>query len=131
MPPIANAQQFREKWISWWGSCQPKWRSTKTWPYPHGDAKDKDWSRLNVTGPHALFAIVVTTSWWIATMDEDSRDTFDAMIEDLHWVIGNLAHFNSSFQTDGHEPDIVTNGHSNRDPGKRQVKLTLKARENN
>lgn len=89
---------------------------------------------MNVTGPHGLFAVVVSTSWCIATTDTDSRRTFDAIVEDLLWVIENLNHVNSQVQAtrsginETIEPQLPPN--STRDPGKRQVKPTLKVREN-
>ena len=88
---------------------------------------------MNVTGPHGLFAVVVTTSWWVATVDADSRGTFDAIVEDLHWVIGNLIHINSKSEATRSEPDTATKtqfpGSSNRDPSKRKIKPTMKVRE--
>jgi len=134
MPSIVNAQQFSQKWITWWGSCQPKWRSTGTWPYPRGDAKDKDWARLNVSGPHGLFAVVVSASWLVASADMDSHGVFDAVVEDLHWVIENLIYFNSqSQQATGSGPGVTAAvhfpGHGERDPGKRKIKPTPKVRD--
>lgn len=82
-----------------------------------------------------MFAFVVSTSLWVTTVDADSRGTFDAVVEDLDWVIGNLAHFNSQSQAAASEPNRGTEtqppGHNNRDPGKRRVKPSLKVRENN
>jgi len=88
---------------------------------------------LNVTGPHGLFAIVVSTSWWAASVDADSRGEFDAAVEDLHWVIQNLIHVNS--QVTGSKPaaTAATNypGHGEREPGKRKIKPTSKVTHRN
>ena len=77
----------------------------------------------------------MTTSMWVTTIDADSRGTFDAVVEDLHWVIGNLTHFNSQSQVTGSKPNIGAETqlpvHNDRDPSKRKVKPTLKAREQN
>lgn len=131
-PSITNVEGFVEKWITWWGSCQPKWRSTGTWPYPRDDAKDKDWARLNVTGMNGLFAIVMSTSWWAASVELDShRAAFDSAVEDLHWVIENLNYFNSQALVAKTGPVDATAGdhfpgHGERDPGKRKIKPTPK-----
>ena len=132
LPSITNVQEFGEKWITWWGNCQPKWRSTDTWPYPRSDAKDKDWARLNVTGTSGLFAIIMSTSWWAASVGLGSHcAVFDSAVEDLRWVIENLDHFNSQLpvaragQVDASEADHFP-GHGARDPGKRKIKPTPK-----
>jgi hypothetical protein len=132
MPSITDVEQFHEKWITWWGSCQPKWRSTKTWPYLRDNAKGEDWTRLNVTGPSGLFAVVMSTSWWATSTDSDPRrGAFNAAVEDLHWVIENLIHFNSPALVVGSgQIDTATTdhfpGHGKRDPGKRRIKPTPK-----
>jgi hypothetical protein len=101
---ITDIQQFQEKWIIWWASCQAKWRVTEKWPYPHEDADGKDWARLNITGPSGLFAIVVSTSWWAASVESDSQgEVFSAAVKDLHWAINSLIHFNSRLQVTGGE----------------------------
>lgn len=133
IPSLTDVQKFQQKWITWWVSCQPKWRSSGTWPYPHDDVEDRDWTRLNVTGPHGLFAVVVSTSWWAAA-DEESRASFDAAVEDLHWVIKKLIHFNSGSQVAEPRPITTTEthfpGHGERNPGKRKVKPTAKVYNN-
>jgi len=102
------------------------------WPYPRNDAKDKDWSRLNVTGTSGLFAIILSTAWWAASLKPDShREAFDSAVEDLLWVVENLNYFNSQLPVAGtaqanagaldHFP-----GHGTRDPGKRKIKPTPK-----
>ena len=132
MPSIEDVPKFQEKWISWWGSCQPKWRSIKTWPFPRDEGKEKDWTRLNVTGAHGLFGIVMSTSWWAASKDLDShRASFDAAVTDLHWVIQNLIHFNSQVRaTQSEAIPVLGNrfpGHTSRESGKRQVRPSYKA----
>jgi len=131
-PSITDVQKFSEAWIAWWGNCQPKWRSTETWPYPRDDAKEKDWARLNVTGTSGLFAVVMSTSWWAAAAGSGShRGELDSAIEDLCWVIENLLHFNSRLpvvgtgRVDAPEADHFP-GHGARDPGKRKIKPTPK-----
>ena len=99
IPSITNVEEYHQRWIAWWGSCQPKWRSIETWPYARDDAKSKDWARLNVTGPHGLFAIVVSASWWAGSMESDHlRTALSATIDDLRWVIENLIYFNAQSQ---------------------------------
>ena len=98
VPLITNLQQFQEKWIIWRGSCQPKWRSTQTWPYSHEDTEGKDWAWLDVTGPHGLFAIIMSTSWWAIAVDPNSHGVFNAAVNDLLWVMENLIKTNSQLQ---------------------------------
>ena len=132
IPSITDVQEFHEKWITWWGNCQPKWRLTQAWPFSCENAKGKDWARLNVTGPHGLFAVVMSTSWWAVSTDLDPRcrAVFDAAITDLLWVIGNLTRFNSGSQATGPEPKTVAAahfpGHGERGPGKRKIKPSSK-----
>lgn len=102
-----------------------------TWPFPCGDAKEKDWARLNVSGPHGLFAVVMSTSWWAASPGLDShRAAFDAAVTDLRWVMEHLAFFSASkpaSQLDVNKgPANKFPGHCERAPGKRQVKPSLK-----
>ena len=130
VPSITNIQQFHEKWLAWWRSCQPKWRSTKVWPYSWDNAEGRDWARLNVTGPSGLFSFVISTSWWAATMGSDShRGGFSSAVEDLRWVVENLISFNSQLQVAAGNTAPVDHfpGHGGRDPGKRKVKPTPKA----
>ena len=132
VPVITEVPEFHDKWVSWWGSCQPKWRSVDSWPFPHNDAKDRDWDRLNVTGPHGLFAVVMSTSWWAASGALDRhRKGFDAAVADLRWVIEHLLHFNSQLQATRPEPKAAPvnhfPGHGERDAGKRKIKPSSKA----
>ena len=95
IPSVTNVQQFQEKWIAWWGSCQPNWRSVDTWPFSRDEADSRDWARLNVTGPHGLFPVVMSTSWWAPASLGLHRAVFDAAVADLHWVIKHLISFSS------------------------------------
>ena len=131
VPSIADVEQFNKEWLIWWGSCQPKWRPTETWPYPRDDAKAKDWARLDVSGPHGLFAFIMSTAWWATSADSDlHREAFGAVVEDIHWVIENLIYFNSRLQVTGPEPTAAVEtrfpGHGDREPGKRKIKPTPK-----
>jgi hypothetical protein len=135
MPSIANIDEFHESWVKWWKDCQPRWRSVGTWPYPHDDARDMDWERLNATGPHGLFALIISASWWVSLMEsDDSRAAYAAAIDDLHWALENLLHFNCRFQ-DKPKPSPTPAtlnagfpGHGERGTGRRNIKPTLKAR---
>jgi hypothetical protein len=117
---------FHRQWITWWGSCQPKWRSTEAWPYPQGDARDKDWSRLNATGPHGLFPLVVSASWWAGC------GKYSDAVDDLHWVMEVLLHVNSQSSDPAPESNAASlnhfPGHGERAAGKRKVKPSAKAR---
>lgn len=129
-PSIVDVQQFHKKWLAWWRSCQPKWRSTEVWPYSRDDAGGRDWARLNVTGPSGLFSVVVSTSWWAASVNSEShRREFNSAVEDLRWVVENLISFNSRLQVAERTaaPADHFPGHGGRDPGKRKVKPTPKA----
>ena len=131
IPSIDKGEQFCEQWVTWWGSCQPKWRSVEAWPFPHDEANE-DWARLNVTGPHGLFAVVMSASWWAASPCLDSHcATFDTIVDDLHWVIGRLLHTNSQQQSTQSQPKAAPSshfpGHGERDPGKRRIKPSSKA----
>ena len=99
------------------------------WPFSHDDTKDEDWTRLNITGPHGLFAVVMSTSWWASSTDLNNHCTvFNAAVADLHWVIKKLIPSSS-----GNQPEVDTGpvkkfpGHCERAPGKRRVKPTPKA----
>lgn len=125
IPSITDVQQFQEKWITWWGSCQPKWRAVETWPFSRDGAEDKDWARLNVTGPHGLFAIVMSTSWWAASTNQGSHSpVFDAAVTDLRWVIEQLTE--NRLGTGMGQANKFP-GHGNRAPGKRQIKPSSKS----
>lgn len=132
IPIITDVPKFQGKWIDWWSSCQPKWRPVEAWLFPLDEGKDKDWERLNVTGPHGLFTIVMSTSWWAASASLDSqRASFDAAVADLHWVIKNLICINSQSRVTQSEavpaPKNKFPGHSERESGKRQIKPSFKA----
>lgn len=101
------------------------------WPYSHNDASDKDWEWLNVTGPFGLFTVMVSTSWWAASLNRDSHhEAFRVAVEDLCWAIENLIHFNSRLQVTKSRPDTTPvdhfPGHGELDPGKRKIKPTPK-----
>ena len=132
MPSIDNVSQFQADWKTWWCKCQPEWRRVEGWPLSRDEAKDKDWTRINCTGPHGLFAFVISASWWASSANLDSHHaSLDAAIADLHWVIENLLHFNSRSQVTQSEavPAHGTTfpGHANRESGKRKVKPSYKA----
>ncbi|KAF9792304.1 hypothetical protein BJ322DRAFT_1102818 [Thelephora terrestris] len=102
VPSIADIQQFHEKWLAWWRSCQPN--------------------------PSGLFALVISTSWWANTVETESqRKAFDSAVEDLRWVVEKLISFNSKATPCDPVPADHFPGHSGQDPGKRQVKPTPKA----
>lgn len=131
-PVIADVLKFQENWTTWWGGCQPKWRATKSWPFPHGDMEGGDWARLNVTGPHGLFAVVISTSWWATSPGlGPHRAAYDAAIADLHWVIKRLLDYNSRLQGTRPEPAGAAAahfpGHGERGVGKRKIKPSSKA----
>jgi len=135
IPSIPDAEEFHQRWVAWWQSCQPKWRSAGTWPYARDNARGKDWARLNVTGPHGLFAVVMSASWWADSMDLGSlRDVFSAAVDDLHWVIENLVDFNSQSHGTQSGPVIAPlnrfPGHGEREVGKRLVKPSYKVSSN-
>ena len=132
VPVITKVPEFCDKWVSWWGGCQPKWRSVDSWPFPREDAKDEDWDRMNVTGPHGPFAVVMSTSWWAASANLDPhRGAFEDAVADLHWVIENLLHFNSRLQVTRPALKVTPAshfpGHGERDVGKRKIKPSSKA----
>jgi len=131
-PAITNVKRFHAEWVAWWISCQPKWRTVEMWPYSHDDADDKDWARLNVTGPHGLFALVVSASWWAGSMGSDPlRVAFSAAIDDLHWALERLVSINIKSQQLTPKPKTAPvsrfPGHGERDPSKRKVKPSSKA----
>jgi hypothetical protein len=129
VPSITNVEQFQAKWIFWWKSCQPNGRSTATWPLSRDDAEALDWTRLNVTGPHGLFPVVMSTSWWASADPGPHRAVFDAAVTDLSWVIENLISFSSRSPESQLAAKLPTNkfpGHGERAPGKRKVKPSSK-----
>ena len=131
VPSIESVDDFHQRWVEWWGTCQPKWRLTTTWLYDRGDTKDKDWNKLNVMGPHGFFAVIMSASWWVNSMDLESfHDTFSPAVEDLHWVIEGLIHYNTQSKEIGSKPSSTPPGqfpgHHDREPGKRQVKPSYK-----
>ena len=88
-----------------------------------------DWTRLNVTGPHGLFPVVVSTSWWVSADLGPQRSVFDTAVTDLRWVIGKLIYFNSRLSEGGFTTKLLANkfpGHHERAPGKRKVKPSSK-----
>lgn len=132
VPSIADIGQFHQNWIVWWGSCQLKWRSVATWPYSRENAEGMDWSRLNVTGPHGLFAIIMSASWWASSIDSDPcHAAFSIAVDDLHWVMENLIHLNSRSQEAKSKlkstPVNHFPGHGERDPRNRKIKPSSKA----
>ena len=94
IPSIVGFKGFHDTWLNWWSACQPYWRTTTKWPFPRDDDDDdRDWGRLDATGPYGLFAVVISASW-CATSKNPNRADSDTVTADLHWVIERLLHSN-------------------------------------
>ena len=91
IPFVADISLYCGNWIKWWTSCQPAWRRNSGWPLPRNDTGTTDWTKICVCGQNGLFLIVMSTTWWAASIvSEEDWVEFDEAVDDIHWVIGQI-----------------------------------------
>ena len=90
IPFVTDIRSYYDNWVLWWSSCQPAWRRNDGWPLPRdGDgATGADWGKVGARGQAGLFIVVMSTTWWAASIrSEEEWASFDDAVDDLHWVI--------------------------------------------
>jgi hypothetical protein len=93
IPFVSDVASYRNSWILWWTSCQPAWRRSKGWPLPREDEGTTNWVKVGIRGQNGLFLVVMSTTWWAYSIkSEEEWREFDEAVEDVEWVIGQVAH---------------------------------------
>lgn len=91
LPYIFDTGAYGRMWTAWWMACQPSWRQDRGWPIPKERDSNAKWGKLTARGQNGMFIIVMSTTWWAASLKPtDPRDTFDEAVDDLKWVIEQM-----------------------------------------
>lgn len=102
IPHVADANIYSKQWVLWWTACQPPWRQGQGWPLPREQHDSTKWGKLGARGQNGLFVVVMSTTWWAASLKTaDDRCLFDEAVDDIRWVIERmLTSFSESSTTD-------------------------------
>jgi hypothetical protein len=88
IPCVLDVDAYCETWTSWWVACQPSWRRGEGWPLPKERAENATWGKLAARGRNGLFLVVMSTTWWAASLKSaDQRRLFEGAVDDIRWVI--------------------------------------------
>jgi hypothetical protein len=88
IPCVLDVDAYREAWTSWWVACQPSWRRGEGWPLPKEGVENATWGKLAARGKNGLFLVVMSTTWWAASLKSaDQRHFFKEAVDDIRWVI--------------------------------------------
>ena len=88
IPCVSDVEVYRNTWMKWWTACQPSWRQDKGWPFPKEPAGNTTWGKLSARGKNGLFLIIMSTTWWAASLKSASERTpFEEAVNDIRWVI--------------------------------------------
>ena len=91
IPHVSNVQSYRNSWVAWWTSCQPPWRRENGWPLSRECPSTVNWAKVGARGQSGLFLVIMSTTWWATSIkSEDDWAEFDAVVDDLKWVIDRI-----------------------------------------
>ena len=91
LPYVNDTSAYGRAWIAWWTACQPSWRQCEGWPLPKEQGRVANWGKLTARGQNGIFIVVMSTSWWAASLKPtDHRGTFDEAVDDTRWVIEQM-----------------------------------------
>jgi len=87
-----KVKEFAVQWKEWWDTLQPSWRSGGPELLHRDCPADADWKVLQRGGSNGIFIVVMCLSWWgkAATSPKD-RELFNAAVDDVAWVLGNVS----------------------------------------
>jgi len=85
---------FADSVFEWWALIQPPWRKFKRGKVSR--EVQGGWDALCATGINGLLNVVVLAYWWVRILEEDKpedsvRAEYEVFIEDVAWVLSNLA----------------------------------------
>jgi hypothetical protein len=81
------------QWKWWWVSMQPEWRNNgDVWPPTREHSGYEEWAILASGGSNGLFLVILSLSWWAkADLTDNTREVLLSAIEDVQWVIDQIA----------------------------------------
>ena len=88
IPCVTDVATYQKLWIDWWTACQPPSRWGKGWPLPKEQVEKAAWGKLSARGKNGLFLVVMSTTWWAASLKSaDHRRVFAEAVDDIRWVV--------------------------------------------
>ena len=113
---VNDIDRYRVEWIGWWTACQPKWRSTQSWPFPKGGGGDGSWEEFPARGKDGIFLAIMATCWWAqAVASAEDFLLFEEAIDDVHWVVQELIRI-SSLLSASDKPQLTPSASDNPQP---------------
>jgi hypothetical protein len=82
---IADVEEFRRKWCTWWNSLQPSSRISETKGETLPPTVDMDWSRLQKPGKNGFLLIMLSLVWWGKASNRD--EAWSTAIADVSTVL--------------------------------------------
>ena len=82
---IADVEEFRRKWCTWWNSLQPSSRISETKGETLPPTVDMDWSRLQKPGKNGFLLIMLSLVWWGKASNRD--EAWSAAVADVSTVL--------------------------------------------
>jgi len=133
IPVVNDVCRYRDDWIGWWTTSQPKWRSAASWPFPKDDGDIRSWEGFPARGPNGIFLVIMSICWWAQALELASDFAlFEEAVDDIHWVIKRLIDTHSSPSVPGKpQPPLSKSWAStfSRGDGKRAVKPSQRVRD--
>jgi hypothetical protein len=84
VPEIENSSTFSKALGKYWVKLQPDWRGNSL---SRNAPQDHSWAQYAVPGPNGLFLIIICLSWWLPILEDQDREKFFALTEDVAWVL--------------------------------------------
>ncbi|KAF8833846.1 hypothetical protein BDN67DRAFT_985753 [Paxillus ammoniavirescens] len=109
-PPIRSLDKFCTEFWTWWQTLQPKWRVLPVPLQPCTLHTLRDvagkWNELDKPGLNGFLSVITTLKWWGLGILQGggATDLWDAMLDDVHWVMDQIVDSWSSRPSPHSEP---------------------------
>jgi hypothetical protein len=89
---------FKNSWKKWWVHLQPAERKVEGSEFAdlvRDGLDDIDWTELSKGGSNGFFSIIISLSWWLKAVINDSGDDgelseVESIMEDVSWVLDQI-----------------------------------------
>jgi hypothetical protein len=100
MIPRCDLLVFKNLWKKWWVHLQPAERKVKGSEFAdlvRDGLDDIDWTKLSKDGSNSFFSIIISLSWWLKAVINNSSDDgelseVESIMENVLWVLNQIIH---------------------------------------
>ena len=83
--------EYGPRFVAWWRSIQPSWRTLPDGGYAKATPDDENWASLGKGGSAGLYIVVMALSWWIRALDLTGvNSTAWDVVDDVLWVVQQI-----------------------------------------